>query len=60
MNRNLFIKEFRKNSTSLLIWSIVISLLIVLTMSVFRTFMANQSKITGMLTIIPKGALQFK
>jgi ABC-2 type transport system permease protein len=29
-------------------------------MSVYSTFMANQSKIAGMLTIIPKGALQFK
>jgi ABC-2 type transport system permease protein len=60
MNRNLFFKELRKNITSLLIWMVVITLLITLTMSVYRTFMENQSKITGMLTLIPKGALQFK
>jgi len=60
MNRNLFIKEIRRNAFSLIIWTIVITLLITLTMSVYRTFMENQSKITGMLSIIPKGALQFK
>lgn len=60
MNRNLFLKEIRKNAFSLLIWMIVISILITVTMSVYRTFMENQSKISGMLSIIPKGALQFK
>lgn len=29
-------------------------------MSVFRTFIENQSKITGMISLIPKEALQFK
>jgi ABC-2 type transport system permease protein len=60
MNTTLFLKEFKKNMTSLLIWMAVITLLITVTMSVFRTFMENQSKITGMLTLLPKGALQFK
>src|ERR1035437_7426828 len=60
MNTNLFLKEMRRNAFSLMIWMIVISLLIVLTMSVYRTFMENQSKVTGMLSLIPKGALQFK
>lgn len=60
MNSNLFFKEMRRNAFSLMIWTIVITLLISVTMSVFRTFMENQSKITGMLSIIPKGALQFK
>ena len=60
MNRNLFLKEMRRNAFSLIIWMIVITLLITLTMSVYRTFMENQSKITGMLTLIPKEALQFK
>jgi len=60
MNRNLFLKELRKNIVSLIIWTVVITFLITLTMSVFRTFMENQAKITGMLNIIPKGALQFK
>jgi ABC-2 type transport system permease protein len=60
MNKNLFLKEIRRNVFSLIVWTIVITLLITLTMSVYRTFMENQSKITGMLSIIPKGALQFK
>lgn len=60
MNRNLFLKEMRRNAFSLMIWMIVISVLIVLTMSVYHTFMENQSKVAGMLSLIPKGALQFK
>jgi ABC-2 type transport system permease protein len=60
MNRNLFLKEIRRNAFSLMIWMIIITLLIVVTMSFYRTFMENQSKIAGMLSIIPKGALQFK
>ncbi len=60
MNRNLFLKEMRRNLPALIIWMIVITLLISVTMSVYRTFMDNQSKIAGMMSIIPKGALQFK
>jgi ABC-2 type transport system permease protein len=60
MNRNLFLKEMRKNAFSLMIWAIVITFLITLTMSVYNTFLVNQSKITGMLSIIPKEMLQFK
>ena len=60
MNRNLFIKELRRNAFTLMIWMIVITFLIVLTMSVYRTFIDNQSKIVGMLSLIPKGVLQFK
>jgi ABC-2 type transport system permease protein len=60
MNKNLFLKEIRRNSVSLMIWMIIITLLIVVTMSFYRTFMENQSKIVGMLSLIPKGALQFK
>jgi len=60
MNRNLFLKEIRRNAFSLMIWIVIITLLIVLTMSIYHTFLENQSKIVGMLSIIPKGALQFK
>ncbi len=60
MNMNLFLKELKRNSVSLTVWLIVIILLISITMAVYPTFMENQSKIMGMLTIIPKGALQFK
>lgn len=60
MNSNLFLKEMRRNASGLLLWMIVIILLITVTMSFYRTFIENQSKIMGMMTIIPKSALQFK
>ena len=60
MNRNLFLKEIRRNAVSLAIWMTVITMLIVITLSFYRTFMENQSKIVGMLSLVPKGALQFK
>jgi ABC-2 type transport system permease protein len=60
MNRNLFLKEIRRNSVSLIIWAVIITLLISVTMAVYPTFLANQSKVLGMLTLVPKGALQFK
>jgi len=60
MNGNLFIKEMRRNFLSLILWMIIITLLISVTMSVYRTFLENQSKIMGMMSLIPKGALQFK
>ena len=60
MNRNLFLKEMRRNVFSLLLWMIIITLLISVTMSVYRTFLENQSKILGMMSLVPKGALQFK
>ncbi len=60
MNRNLFLKELRMNLLSLIIWMVVITILISVTMAVYRTFTENQSKILGMLSLIPKEALQFK
>jgi ABC-2 type transport system permease protein len=60
MNGNLFSKEMRRNAFSLVLWMIVITLLISVTMSVYRTFLENQSKIIGMMNLVPKGALQFK
>jgi ABC-2 type transport system permease protein len=60
MNRNLFSMEMKRNLISLVSWAILISFLIVLTMSVFRTFVDNQSKILGMINLVPKGVLQFK
>lgn len=60
MNRNLFLKELRRNALSLIVWTVVIALLISVTMSVYRTFIDNQSKIMGMMSLVPKGALQFK
>lgn len=60
MNRNLFLKELKKNALSLIVWMIAITLLISLTMSVYRTFVENQSKILGMMSLVPKSALQFK
>jgi ABC-2 type transport system permease protein len=60
MSRNLFLKELRKNALSLLVWMIVITLFISVTMAVYPVFMENQSKIVGMLKIIPSEMLQFK
>ena len=36
MNKNLFLKEMRRNAMSLLLWIIVITLLISFTMSVYQ------------------------
>jgi ABC-2 type transport system permease protein len=60
MNRNLFMMELKRNAPALIIWSVVISLLIAVTMMIYPTFIVNQSKIMGILNIVPKGALQFK
>jgi ABC-2 type transport system permease protein len=60
MNHNLFAREFRRNALSLVIWTIILTALISVTMSVYPTFLGNQSKIMGMLSLIPKEALQFK
>jgi len=60
MNMNLFSKEMRRNAFSLMLWMIVITLLVAVTMSVYRTFVENQSKILGMMSLVPKGVLQFK
>ena len=38
MNRNLFLKEMRRNAFSLMLWMIAITLLISVTMSVYRYF----------------------
>jgi ABC-2 type transport system permease protein len=60
MNSNLFLKEIRRNAWSLLIWMIVITLFISVTMGIYPVFLQNQSKVMGMLSLIPKEALQFK
>lgn len=60
MNWNLLIREVRVNRLSLLLWSLVVSLLIAITMSVFPTFAENQSKVAGMISLIPRTALEFK
>jgi ABC-2 type transport system permease protein len=60
MNRNLFAMEMRRNAFSLMLWTFAITLLISVTMSVYPTFVENQSKVLGMMSLVPKGALQFK
>lgn len=60
MNLNLMTREMKRNRISLSLWLIVLLLLISVTMAVYPTFLENQSKIMAMLSIIPKGALQFK
>jgi len=60
MNLNLFSKEMRFNRLSLLVWMAIITILITITMSVYPTFLENQSKVMGMISLVPKGALEFK
>jgi ABC-2 type transport system permease protein len=60
MNRNLFFREFITNALSLLIWTLVISVLIMATMSLYGVFLENNTKILAMISILPEGALQFK
>lgn len=60
MNRNLFLNELRRNAFSFILWTIAITLLVSLTMSVYPTFYENQSKVMGMINLIPKGVLEFK
>jgi ABC-2 type transport system permease protein len=60
MNKNLFIREFKGNAVSLLVWTLVITVLISLTMSVYSTFLENNSKILALMSILPEGMLQFK
>lgn len=60
MNKNLFFRELRFGSVSFLLWTTIISVLIGITLSVFPTFMENQSKVMGMISLMPKSALEFK
>lgn len=60
MNANLFSKELRNYLFSLILWTAVITLLVVVTLSVYPTFLQNQSKVMGMISLMPKGALEFK
>lgn len=60
INNNLFLKEMKRNTVSLIIWTVVITALISVTMLMYPTFMENQSKIMGMMNLVPKSALQFK
>lgn len=60
MNWNLFLKEIKSNKVSLILWIAVITFLITATMSVYTKFLENQSKVMGMISLVPKGALQFK
>jgi ABC-2 type transport system permease protein len=60
MNYNLFIREMRFNTLSLILWMVIIAVLITVTMSVYPTFIENQSKVMGMISLFPKSALEFK
>ena len=60
MNTNLFSKEMHKNLVSLILWMGAIGVLIMVTMSAFPAFIENRTKVMGMISILPKGALQFK
>lgn len=60
MNKNLFLKEAKRNITALILWAVVICFLIILTMSFYRTFIENQSQVIGMMNLIPKGVLEMR
>jgi len=60
MNRILFYMELRRNARSLVIWSLIISLLIFLTMSFFRTVTQYQQQIEKMVQIIPMAAMKMR
>ncbi len=60
MSWNLFIKEMRRDISGFLLWTLLITVLITVTMSVYNTFLENQSKILGVMSLVPKGALAFK
>lgn len=60
MNRNLFLMELRRNSLTLIVWTIIITIFISVTMAVYPVFVENQSKIIGMMSLVPSELLQFK
>jgi len=60
MNKNLFLKEFKRNFISLLSWSLIISGLIIFTMSFYGTFVKNQAQFMGMMSIVPKEMLEMR
>ena len=60
MNKNLFLKEVKRNALSLIIWTIVICFLIFFTMSFFSTFIENQKQILPMMGMVPSGVLKFR
>jgi ABC-2 type transport system permease protein len=60
MNKNLFVKEFKRNLVSLAAWSLIICVLIVFTMSFYHTFTENKKQIQGLFQFLPTAILQFK
>jgi ABC-2 type transport system permease protein len=60
VNRNLFRMEMRRNAPALFLWMGAITLLVCGTMAVYRPFLENQSKVMGMISIVPKEMLHFK
>jgi ABC-2 type transport system permease protein len=60
MNRVLFYMELRRNARSLVIWSLIISLLIFLTMSFYHSVLQYQQQIEKMVKIIPMAAIKMR
>jgi len=52
--------EMRRNARGLLIWSAVISVLIFLTMSFFRSVLQYQEQIAGMVQMVPAVAMKMR
>jgi len=53
-------REMQRNAMSLLLWTVAITVLIYITISVYPTFAENQTNVMGMINLVPKGVLQFK
>jgi ABC-2 type transport system permease protein len=60
MNWNLFNMEIRRNARTLVLWLVIISLLIFLTMSFFRTVAQYQLQIEKMVKIIPMAVIKMR
>jgi len=58
MNSILFDMELRRNSRSLVLWSLIICALIFFTMSLFRSVLQYQQQIMGMVRLVPMAAMK--
>lgn len=54
---NLYLREFKRNSKSLIIWSIILMGLVILLMSIYPSMAKNSDKISQLLDAYPKELL---
>jgi len=60
MNKNLFRNEWKRNRGALVIWTLLISALIIIPMSFYHTLADNQKQFSDIFEIFPKEMMQFK